>query len=968
MIIYKPSWITHGDHALGSKGKKPCIYSIHVHPDGSRLATGGLDATVKIWNTQPVLDERAEMDTNCHKLLCTMTMHNGAVLCVRWSNDGRYLASSSDNDNVIIIWELDKEAGSGSVFGSSEVNRETWRPVKYLRGHDSDVQDLAWSKDNQYLASCGVDGYVIVWDAQTFEQVKKIDQHGGFVKGVTWDPVGKYLASQSDDKMVKIWRTSDWELEKDIKGPFINAPGTTLYRRLSWSPNGSHIAAANAVNGIQCVAAVISRDDWAADISFVGHQLPIEVTCFNPKLFRTSSGKSDTDNASDDDTWASICALGGQDRSISIWLTKYCRPLCVAADVFDNNVYDLAWTPDGKNLFACSQDGTVACLQLGEELREVAPEEEMLKQLSRYGYGRRNAQLPETPGQLTLEDEHAISSKALSSKRIADLMGVNTTPSSSQSPTPMDVDAKPTSSPVNETGNTPTVASSSLSVSQPRPADADFTSSSGSAPVTPLQQKVTIGKDGKRRIQPIMIRSGTSSSSNQSSAQSRSYQSMQASQGTGANPSNQTNSMATTSAVSSLERVDYDDPAVSLPTTGLKATVVGNKRKAEATESDGTVSAEVSGTAPANPRERPEWIDAAVIPPVVLLPSQVKLGAPKVKSTFIRKTSPTESNTVMECHNPRDKDYAKLVVSRHGSILWTDYLPSAILLMTGNSLFCAAGCEDGTLHVYSPAGRRLMPPVILESTPVILQCNEQWLLCLTLTGLIYTWDIPREQSCLDGISVAPLLRVAQLPSNGPQKAPTIKDARVQKNGSVLLVTSYRQAFTYHGGMKAWVRVSDAWYIISEFWGSESRPGHDRLQHPLGWLSLAVMRGPGRDPTSKSLSSLSNSDKDIIGTITISHIEIQLAVAALLESPEEYREWLIFYARRLSKENAQGKVEELCRWLAGPPFIHADSDSPWESTILDRLSKHELLKQLLPILGQNRQLQRILNDYSTFIGG
>lgn len=33
----------------------------------------------------------------------------GAVLCVRWSNEGgRYLASSSDNDNVIIIWERDR--------------------------------------------------------------------------------------------------------------------------------------------------------------------------------------------------------------------------------------------------------------------------------------------------------------------------------------------------------------------------------------------------------------------------------------------------------------------------------------------------------------------------------------------------------------------------------------------------------------------------------------------------------------------------------------------------------------------------------------------------------------------------------------------------------------------------------------------------------------------------------------------
>lgn len=69
---------------------------------------------------------------------------------------------------------------AGSVFGSSEVNYESWRAVKYLRGHDSDVQDLAWSKDNQYLASCGVDGFVIVWDGSTFGKKKKKDINYSF--------------------------------------------------------------------------------------------------------------------------------------------------------------------------------------------------------------------------------------------------------------------------------------------------------------------------------------------------------------------------------------------------------------------------------------------------------------------------------------------------------------------------------------------------------------------------------------------------------------------------------------------------------------------------------------------------------------------------------------------------------------------------------------------------------------------
>lgn len=45
----------------------------------------------------------------------------------------------------------------------------------------------------------------------------------------------------------------------------------------SWSPEGSHIATANAVNGPVTIAAVIAREGWKADISLVGHDLPVEV-------------------------------------------------------------------------------------------------------------------------------------------------------------------------------------------------------------------------------------------------------------------------------------------------------------------------------------------------------------------------------------------------------------------------------------------------------------------------------------------------------------------------------------------------------------------------------------------------------------------------------------------------------------------------------------------------------------------
>lgn len=212
------------------------------------------------------------------------------------------------------------------------------------------------------------------------------------------------------------------------------------------------------------------------------------------------------------------------------------------------------------------------------------------------------------------------------------------------------------------------------------------------------------------------------------------------------------------------------------------------------------------------------------------------------------------------------------MTSKQGTIIWVDYLPSAVLLMAGNQLFSAVGCEDGSLNLYSPAGRRLLPPIILESTPVMLQCASQWLLCLTATGLLYTWDILCFKSNLDGISIGPLLQVAELEAETIHKAPSIKDIRIQKNGLPIVITSLQQAFVYHCDMKVWIRISDAWYIISEFWGSGIHR-ENSANHPLGWLSARMTISNAVDPTTKLILDLANTDETTTAVITISHIEV-----------------------------------------------------------------------------------------------
>lgn len=153
MHFTKPAWVAHTDSAKDDRtAKRLSIFSVDVHPDGSRIATGGLDAKVRIWSTKPILNSASELSNKPPKSLCTLTMHTGPVLVVRWAHSGRWLASGSD-DAIVMVWDLDPcvshhicaalcvtsrvRAAKSKVWGSDEVNVEGWKPLKRLPGHES---------------------------------------------------------------------------------------------------------------------------------------------------------------------------------------------------------------------------------------------------------------------------------------------------------------------------------------------------------------------------------------------------------------------------------------------------------------------------------------------------------------------------------------------------------------------------------------------------------------------------------------------------------------------------------------------------------------------------------------------------------------------------------------------------------------------------------------------------------------
>ncbi|KAJ0264153.1 Uncharacterized protein HA466_0025550 [Hirschfeldia incana] len=175
--------------------------------------------------------------------------HNGSIWSIKFSLDGKYLASAGE-DCVIHVWQVVEAEKRGELLldrpellllassngspepttmsprrrGRSSVSRKSLsleniyvpdsvfglsdKPFCSFHGHLDDVLDLAWSKSQQLL-SASMDKTVRLWSLSSHTCLK-VFSHSDYVTCIQFNPVDdRYFISGSLDAKVRVWSIPD---------------------------------------------------------------------------------------------------------------------------------------------------------------------------------------------------------------------------------------------------------------------------------------------------------------------------------------------------------------------------------------------------------------------------------------------------------------------------------------------------------------------------------------------------------------------------------------------------------------------------------------------------------------------------------------------------------------------------------------------------------------------------------------
>lgn len=957
------------------------------------------------------------------RLLSVIGAHSGSVLTLRFSMSGKVLASAGDDAHVLLFMQSSSKclSTSGNLMSEDHGdNLEHWTRIRICRGHNLDVVGLAWAPDDSHLVSCSLDSDapICVWkmnhlssepgqDGEIQRQqshnsmiiqpykILGVKEHTSTVKGVAFDPAGKYIVSSGDDPALCIFRAfDDWGLEQRIdatSGIFQqdvqSLANLSMFRRISFSPDGTHVCATNAMVRKKNVAAMVGRSGWGVsakktDVSgaanLVGHKQPVVSSRHCPFLFENKDRQEDsTEDTEVEPDYSTLVALGDKKGFVTVWSTKKSRPIFkLQCSENRSAVTDIAWgfsSPAKANettrsliLMVSLLDGFTVAIKFNteEEIGHLLTEEKK-NRIFRLKYGI---------------DLTSLNGMGMARKRLVD---DSSGPKLIENVIQFELE-----------DNDEDMNGTNEALGAKTHNDVSKNEGSQLQPINTIlnvrrKQVENKTSDGKKRIQPVLMSTGAASTVQNNSSTNVFEQRMNGSPG---------------------------------------------KRKIDSSGNFGSIAQSEIGTKRIDTGTSKTEFEADYIPQVTL-PLQDGIGAGVLTASNRKvytadliinpsRDSDNETNKmIVSCinsfQNPPGSSSsiscATLSISQGGKVSWKDHLMGTnCTALAACSYFIALGSYDGSIYLYSRSQSlgwsggtafRSHAPIVMNGSIIRLslketECNATCstnveMLVVTSDGSFGVYSIaPTLKLQYKGTIIPPMnqMRLSATHrlgqnSNELNEVPDLARMVFTDAHDLLLVLCHKtknipvggilNGFIYNREMEAWMRISDSRFKYSKLFSSiptsHLSKGYlsniDQVVHTISGVSGINRRVLATDTSASEMYYVNEDDEHNLQSFsTRAHCEDRIACSIALRSKEDFEHWLRLYTRILVAEDDSDALRLLTDMLLGKDRNEGDVSHCWwiysSASILGLNRAEAVRKIIVPEMTKNRSLQRLTNEIIT----
>jgi WD40 repeat protein len=247
----------------------------------------------------------------------TFRGHDGNIQELVFSkNDSELKVISTSNDKTVRIWDVHTGNQVGNPF----------------QGHGCETVGLAVSTDGRRVVSGAKDGKIMIWDAETKEIIRCLSHHTGCAGSIQFSPDEKRLVSASDDGTLKIWTAETGKLVFDI-GHHQHKVWVVAY-----SPNGDKIASGSLDGMVRIWSPATGTQQTQPFI----HDKPVSSVVWSP------------------DSRLLICATHDGQIYFYFWRTPTSSgtQLGCSLRAHSEPITSLAVSPDAELIASASCDGT----------------------------------------------------------------------------------------------------------------------------------------------------------------------------------------------------------------------------------------------------------------------------------------------------------------------------------------------------------------------------------------------------------------------------------------------------------------------------------------------------------------------------------------------------------------------------------------------------------------------------------